>query len=145
MKQLNSKQALAACQKLHAQIVKHLQPECEGKDILPGDCTPQLQCAHIVPKKAARWAAWYLQNGWTLCAYHHRMIDHNQALWYRLAKTTDVLYVAEELQKIHEEGNLYENRVTFLRTWVQLLLMEAKDLDISPNVPNYVQEWAEAQ
>ncbi len=142
-KQLNSKQAYEACRNLHAQIVKHDNNGCEGAGILPGDCTPQLQCAHIVPKKAARWAAWSIYNGWTLYAYHHRMIDRNQALWLRLVKATNTEGQARYLQHIHEKGNPHENRVAFLRFWVSGLLHYARVNDIPVEVPKYVLRWHE--
>ncbi len=140
VKQLTSKQAYQACRTLHAQIIKHGKT-CEANGILPGECGDQLQCAHIVPKKAAPWVAWDLTNGWALCAKHHTMIDYNQARWYVLAEQTQQLMAAKRLLRLQDKGNPCEKRVDFLRDTVADLLFIAESKGIPVVQPNYVLKW----
>lgn len=109
---------------LHSRIIRSRWPNCLAAthDIVNTPCTTggnssALQCAHIISRRYSATRT-DINNGWGLCAGHHRHIDNNPDLWYELvARTVGIGAVRQLRAKANIGPTLDGKRVTATRWW----------------------------
>lgn len=117
-----AKQAKTACSRMWSKLIRR-KGYCEAKGILAGECTEQLQAAHILPRSRATRVAFHPGNGLCLCSKHHIMIDRNPGWWHELMVELNMTEVIKSLQREHDEL-IY----TDLRTHLMIYREELRNL-----------------
>lgn len=151
---LKQKAAKTAALAWHAAIVRHNGTGCAAVDAgATGACGGPFQAAHIIPKKQCTFHAATVENGWKMCAAHHRRVDTNPAVWARVVAATVGFEQVDdwltEIEEAHENGlHAAGQRLTPVRWWrAKLVEIDAhgRFLGLSrPDlIPAYVNQWIE--
>lgn len=145
MKAPTRKQAKAAALQLHSLIVRANGNGCAAAGVLPGECGPGRQCAHIIPKRQNSWVATDPDNGWVLCPGHHRMVDADPVRWLRLVRATigvEWVLLMQDACDVAREGRGVSPLMWWRREVLDLLWVAGDyGADIS-QIPLHVRQWA---
>lgn len=96
------KGAKAKCDKLFSEIIRSLG-ECEAAGYAPGQCSPQLQCMHIISRRFSNTRT-DLRNAFCGCAAHHRYYTDQPREFSKFITET---WAQEYYDHIHRKSQEY--------------------------------------